>query len=188
MCTIAGGVIAAASVVQSAASLRANNKAIAAQTDMQRRQSIQAVKQLNYQEADSHLEAMDNMDQARQELTAKSMENIRAMGTLRAAMGESNLEGNSMRRIARVTEGDYIREQVGLSENYTRDYAKIFTGQLVNRESVASQIKETQKSEGKQSHGLLAMLGGAGGIGQLAGQAAASYQTSSKDTGKGGKK
>lgn len=180
--------MAAASVVQSSAALRANNKAIAAQTDMQRRQAIEQVKALNYQEADSRLEAMDNMEQARQELTAKSMENVRAMGTLRAAMGESNLEGNSMRRVARVTEGDFIRQQVGLSENYTRDYAKIFTGQVLTREQTASQIKESQKSEGRQSHGLTAALGGASGIGQLAGQAAASYEQKQTSGSKGGKK
>ena len=126
-----------------------SNQAVAAQNDQSRRQALEMVKKLNYDDADAHMQAMDNLDTARQDLTVQSMTRVRNMGTIRAAIGEGNLEGNSMERVQRVTEGDMLREAQGITDNYNRDYAAIFAKQVGNRTGTVNQIKAMQASEGR---------------------------------------
>ncbi|QEQ94711.1 putative internal virion protein B [Erwinia phage pEp_SNUABM_10] len=124
-----------------------NNAAQAASTDQQRRQALEMVKKLRYDDADARMEGLDTLDTARSELTASSMQKVRSMGTVRAAIGEGALEGASMDRVLRVTEGDFIRDQNNVTDNYKRDYAKIFTGRIGARASTVAQIEQMQKSE-----------------------------------------
>ena len=122
-------------------------QAKAAQIDQGRRQSWQMVKEMNYNEANLKLESRDLIDSTVQEMTQANMNRVRNMGTIRAAIGEGMLEGNSMERVARVTEGDYLRESQGLTENYQRDYSVILGKRIANRENTVSQIKEINNSE-----------------------------------------
>ena len=124
-------------------------QAKAAQIDQGRRQSMQMVKEMNYNEANLKLESRDLIDSTVQEMTQANMNRVRNMGTIRAAIGEGMLEGNSMERVARVTEGDFLRESQGLTENYQRDYSVILGKRLANRENTVSQINEINKSEPK---------------------------------------
>lgn len=100
-------------------------QAKAAQIDQGRRQSMQMLKEMNYNEANLKLESRDLIDSTVQEMTQANMNRVRNMGTIRAAIGEGMLEGNSMERVQRVTEGDFLREPQGLTENYQRDYSVI---------------------------------------------------------------
>ena len=124
-------------------------QAKAAQIDQGRRQSMQMVKEMNYNEANLKLESRDLIDSTVQEMTQANMNRVRNMGTIRAAIGEGMLEGNSMERVARVTEGDFLRESQGLTENYQRDYSVILGKRIANRENTVSQINEINKSEPK---------------------------------------
>lgn len=122
-------------------------QAKAAQIDQGRRQSLQMVKEMNYNEANLKLESRDLIDSTVQEMTQANMNRVRNMGTIRAAIGEGMLEGNSMDRVQRVTEGDFLRESQGLTENYQRDYSVILGKRIANRENTVSQINEINKSE-----------------------------------------
>lgn len=122
-------------------------QAKAAQIDQGRRQSWQMVKEMNYNEANLKLESRDLIDSTVQEMTQANMNRVRNMGTIRAAIGEGMLEGNSMNRVQRVTEGDFLRESQGLTENYQRDYSVILGKRIANRENTVSQINEINKSE-----------------------------------------
>lgn len=126
-----------------------SNQSVAAQNDQSRRQAIQMVNTMNINNANLNIQAQDTLDSASQDLSLKSMQKVQALGTVTAAMGESNLEGNSMDRIKRVTEGDFIRAANGVRDNYKRDYAAIFAQQLGNYNSTISQVKAMQESEGK---------------------------------------
>ena len=125
------------------------NQAKAAQIDQGRRQSWQMIKEMNYNDANLKLEARDLIDSTVQEMTQANMNRVRNMGTVRAAIGEGMLEGNSMERVTRVTEGDFLRESQGLTENYQRDYSVILGKRIANRENTVSQINEINKSEPK---------------------------------------
>ena len=125
------------------------NQAKAAQIDQGRRQSWQMIKEMNYNDANLKLESRDLIDSTVQEMTQANMNRVRNMGTIRAAIGEGMLEGNSMERVARVTEGDFLRESQGLTENYQRDYSVILGNRYANRENTVSQINEINKSEPK---------------------------------------
>lgn len=145
-------------------------QAKAAQIDQGRRQSWQMVKEMNYNEANLKLESRDLIDSTVQEMTQASMNRVRNMGTIRAAIGEGMLEGNSMERVARVTEGDFLRESQGLTENYQRDYSVILGKRIANRENTVSQINEINKSEPKLKGKLEQIIDPLGlGMGKLAG-------------------
>lgn len=149
-------------------------QAKAAQIDQGRRQSMQMVKEMNYNEANLKLESRDLIDSTVQEMTQANMNRVRNMGTIRAAIGEGMLEGNSMERVARVTEGDFLRESQGLTENYQRDYSVILGKRISNRDNTVSQINEINKSEPRLKGKLEQIIDPLGlGMGKLAGIAAA---------------
>lgn len=133
-------------------------KSIASANDLSRRQAIQMVKESNIQNANSRLEQKQLLEDASQELTAQNMQRVQTMGTIRAAIGEGMLSGNSMDRVARTEEGKYIREANVVTAQYNRDYASLFAKQLGNTLSTADQIKEMQKAEGKQKSRLASIL------------------------------
>ena len=133
-------------------------KAIASSNDASRRQAIQMVKESNIQNANSRLEQKQLLEDASRELTAQNMQKVQTMGTIRAAIGEGMLEGNSMDRIARIEEGKFIREANVVNDQYRRDYASLFAKQLGNTQSTADQIRMMQKAEGKQKSKLASIL------------------------------
>ena len=133
-------------------------KAIAGANDASRKQAIQMVKESNIQNANSRLEQKQLLEDASQELTAQNMQKVQTMGTIRAAIGEGMLTGNSMDRVARVEEGKFIREANVVTDQYKRDYASLFAKQLGTTQSTADQIKMMQKAEGKQKSKLAQIL------------------------------
>lgn len=112
----------------------------AGQIDQMRRQKIQMINQMNY--TDRNLQNQERADykDTIDQLTQNNMSNVRNMGTIRAAMGETNLSGNSMDRIQRVTQGDMIRQQMGLTDNYEKDYQKIMGERVSNYENTSNQF------------------------------------------------
>lgn len=157
MCWMAAVPVAMAGV-QAVSGNYAQAKMIAAQTEAGRRQAMEIMKQTNIQNADLSLQARSRLEEASSELTAQNMQKVQAMGSIRAAIGESNLEGASMERIKRVTEGQFIREANMVTENYRRDYQAIFAQQLGGTQSAASQISEIYKGEQKQKSKLQQVL------------------------------
>ncbi|UUG66320.1 internal virion protein B [Pectobacterium phage vB_PcaP_P15_PC2B6] len=125
------------------------NQAAASANDQSRRQALQMVKELNWKDADAQMQQQDTLDAAANQLTQNNMTNVQNMGMIRATLGESMLTGNSMNRIANVTEGDMIRANNAVSDQYTRDYASIFASRVGNRESTISQIEAMKASEAK---------------------------------------
>lgn len=168
-----------------------------AQINAGRRQAMELLKQTNIQNADLTLQAKSNLEEASAELSTQNMQKVQAMGAIRAAIGESNLEGRSMERIQRVAEGQFVREANMVTENYRRNYQAIFSQQLGAHQSTVSQIKEIYKGEPKGKSKLqqvldpLAAMGSAGASAYMAGGfdgPAFGGKSSSKSTAKGGKK
>lgn len=170
---------------------------LGAQINAGRRQAMELLKQTNIQNADLTLQAKSNLEEASAELSTQNMQKVQAMGAIRAAIGESNLEGRSMERIQRVTEGQFVREANMVTENYRRNYQAIFAQQIGAHQSTVSQIKEIYKGEQKGKSKLQQILDPLAVVG---GQAASAYASgafdgkafggkfSSKSTAKGGKK
>lgn len=149
-------------------------QAKAAQIDQGRRQSMQMLKEMNYNEANLKLESRDLIEKTVNDMSQSNMNRVRNMGTIRAAIGEGMLEGNSMERVARVTEGDFLRESQGLNENYKRDYSVILGKRLANNENTISQIESINASEPKLKGRLEQIIDPLGlGMGKLAGIAGA---------------
>ncbi|WP_177343737.1 MULTISPECIES: hypothetical protein [Pseudomonas] len=109
--------------------------------DAQRKSQIEMIKQMNTANADLSLEAKDKAEQARQQLTEINLQAIRNRGMVAAAIGESNIAGNSMNRIKRVTDAQSSREQMAVVDNYQRDYQTIFANQLGNVENTKAQMR-----------------------------------------------
>ena len=168
--------------VQSISNQYTQAKMIAAQTAAGRRQAIELLKQTNIQNADLSLQARSKLEEASSELTSQNMQKVQAMGSIRAAIGESMLEGSSMDRIKRVTEGQFIREANMVTENYRRDYQAIFAQQLGGTQSAASQISEIYKGEQKQKSKLQMILDPLTAMGSAAASAYADGKFDSKPT------
>ncbi len=139
----------AMAAMQGAQSNMQGQQATAAGIEQSRRQSKEMIKQMNYTETNLKMEQRDLLDSTVQEMTSQNMAKVRNMGTIRAAIGEGNIEGNSMDRIMRVTEGDFLREQRGLTDNYQRDYSAILGKRYGNQEQTLSKIKDMQDNEPK---------------------------------------
>lgn len=183
MCWAAAIPIAIAGA-QAVGSQNAQAKMIASQTAAGRRQAFELMKQTNIQNADLSLQARSKLEEASSELTSQNMQKVQAMGSIRAAIGESMLEGASMDRIKRVTEGQFIREANMVTENYRRDYQAIFAQQLGGTQSAASQIDEIYKGEQKQKSKLQMVLDPLAIMGSSAASAYASGAFDSKSTNK----
>lgn len=183
MCWLAAIPIAL-SGVQAVSNQYTQSKMIAAQTAAGRRQAIELLKQTNIQNADLSLQARSKLEEASSELTSQNMQKVQALGSIRAAIGESMLEGSSMDRIKRVTEGQFIREANMVTENYRRDYQAIFAQQLGGTQSAASQISEIYKGEQKQKSKLQMVLDPLAIMGSSAASAYASGAFDSKSTNK----
>lgn len=172
----------ALSGVQAVSNQYTQSKMIAAQTAAGRRQAIELLKQTNIQNADLSLQARSKLEEASSELTSQNMQKVQALGSIRAAIGESMLEGSSMDRIKRVTEGQFIREANMVTENYRRDYQAIFAQQLGGTQSAASQISEIYKGEQKQKSKLQMVLDPLAIMGSAAASAYADGKFDSKST------
>lgn len=183
MCWAAAIPIAIAGA-QALGSQNAQAKMIASQTAAGRRQAFELMKQTNIQNADLSLQARSRLEEASSELTSQNMQKVQAMGSIRAAIGESMLEGSSMDRIKRVTEGQFIREANMVTDNYRRDYQAIFAQQLGGTQSAASQIDEIYKGEQKQKSKLQMVLDPLAIMGSSAASAYASGAFDSKSTNK----
>ena len=172
----------ALSGVQAVSNQYTQSKMIAAQTAAGRRQAIELLKQTNIQNADLSLQARSKLEEASSELTSQNMQKVQALGSIRAAIGESMLEGSSMDRIKRVTEGQFIREANMVTENYRRDYQAIFAQQLGGTQSAASQISEIYRGEQKQKSKLQMVLDPLAVMGSAAASAYADGKFDSKPT------
>lgn len=181
MCWVAAIPIAMMAV-QSVSSSRNAAQATGLQNDQMRRQSAQMVKESNIQNANASLEQKQKLEEASADLTAKNLDKVQAMGTIRAAIGEGNLEGASMDRIGRIEEGKFIREANAVTDNYRRDYASLFAQQLGNSESTMDQVKSMQKAEGKGKSKLEQVLDPLALMGSQAASAYASGAFDSKST------
>lgn len=170
MCWTAGIPVALAGV-QAIGNQITGANAANAQNEANRLQAINAVRQSNWNNADLTLQQRDALEAATQELTAKNMEQVQALGTVKAAIGESMIGGNSMARIERVTRGDHVRSANMVTENYRRDYASMFAQQVGNTESARGQVKELNRTMTKGKSALQQALEVAAPVGAAAGTA-----------------
>lgn len=111
--------------------------------DARRKSQIEMIKQMNIANADLSLEATDKAEQARQQMTEINLKSLRNRGMVAAAIGESNLAGNSMNRIKQVTDAQSSRETMSVLDNYQRDYQTIFANQVGNVENTKSQMNSS---------------------------------------------
>lgn len=158
MCWMAAVPVALAAG-QSLNNSRMANQAIASQTNAMRQQSLADLKVMNINNADDTLKARAALEDASNELTVRNMQQVQAMGTLRAAIGESGLEGNSIKRLEMITEGQHIRDANSVTDSYNRDYANIFAGQVGRTEGTKDQIDARNAGEQKKQSALSIAVG-----------------------------
>lgn len=140
--------------------------------DAKRKSQIETIKQMNIANADLNLEAKDKAEQAQQQMTEINLKSLRNRGMVAAAIGESNLAGNSMDRVARVTDAESSREKMAVLDNYQRDYQTIFANQVGNVENTKSQMKSAAPifRTSKLAHALNVTSAGMGAYAGSGGQ------------------
>lgn len=185
--------MAAVAIVGGAMAAKDKAKGEGAAEDAQRRTAREQVKQTNMANANLNLTAQDRQEEARAQLTEVNMQALKNKGTINAAIGESGLSGNSMKRIANSVDNEASQQRMGIVDNYHRDYQSIFTNQIANVENTKSALKgqsQIIKTSGL-SHALGIVSAGANGYSQgaaLKGQMNANKATGdSNGTAAGGK-
>ena len=136
--------------------------------DARRKSQIELIRQMNMANADLNLEARDKAEQARHQMTEINLKSLRNRGAVAAAIGESNIAGNSMDRVKRVTEAESSRESMAVLDNYQRDYQAIFANQVGNVENTKSQMRSMAPvfRTSKLSHALSIASSGMAGAAQ----------------------
>jgi hypothetical protein len=183
--------MAAVAVVGATMGASEKAKAEGAAEDAQRRTAREQVKQTNMANANLSLSAVDKQEEARKQLSQINLQATRNRGTIRAAVGESGLSGNSMRRIQNSVENEASASRMDVVDNYHRDYQSIFANQIANTENTKSAIKG--QAQVIKTSGLSNALGiiSAGANGYAAGSAmkgSSKASSSSNGTPAGGTK
>lgn len=111
MCDPGSAMIAGATVggLSGIAGAKDNAKQIGEQIAAQNATKLSVVKSLNYDLAGLSQEQRNQYDQAIAQLQANSINSIRNQGMIRAAFGESGLEGRSVDSVIREVEGQDAR-------------------------------------------------------------------------------
>lgn len=151
--------------------------------DAQRRTAQEQVKQTNMANANLQLTAQDRGDEARAQLAEVNMQALKNRGTINAAIGESGLSGNSMKRVANSVENEASQQRMAITDNYKRDYGSIFANQIANTENTKSALRG--QAQVIKTSGLSHALGivSAGGQGYAQGAALKGQLNNNKVTG-----
>lgn len=156
--------------------------------DGQRRDAREQVKQMNMANANLNLTQQDNTDEARRQLSEINITALRNKGTVTAAIGESGLSGNSMKRIANSVNNEASAARMSVTDNYKRDYQSLFANQIANTENTKSSLKgqaQIMKTSGL-SHAL--DITSSTFNGYAAGKSASGGGSKSDGSAKGGEK
>lgn len=116
-------------------------KAEGAAEDARRLGQREQVIAMNRADNDMRLETVDKNEQARAKLTETNLTALRNRGSIRAAIGESGLEGNTMDRLTNSVENEASAEKVAILDNYDRDYATIFGNRVANVEQTKAGLR-----------------------------------------------
>lgn len=138
MCWIQIG-MAAVGVAGKLMGNKKEDKAIGEEIGKLNAQKQETVRQLNYEIAGLDQEQRDQFDQAVSQLQANSINSIRNQGMIRAALGETNLEGRSMDAVMREVEGQDARVADSIRDNYARSWTGIQANKI-------SGVLQTQSS------------------------------------------
>ena len=135
---VAGGVMGA----------KSQAKAEGAAEDARRRNLHETKLAAHRADADMRLETVDKNELARSKMTETNLTALRNRGTMRAAIGESGMEGNTIDRVMRDVENDASREQMAILDNYDRDYATIFSNRVSNVENTKAALRGSKQAIG----------------------------------------
>lgn len=191
MCEPVSIAMAAVAVVGGAMAAKDKAKGEGNAEDAQRRSARETVKQTNMANANLNLTAMDRQEEARAQLAEVNMQALKNKGTIRAAIGESGMSGNSMKRVAQSVENEASQQRMSITDNYKRDYQSIFANQIANVENTKSALKgqaQVIKTSGL-SHALGIVSSGANGYAQGQSMKSSGSKSTGESTGtaQGGK-
>lgn len=150
---------------------------ISEQIAAQNATKVQMVKTMNYDLANLSQEQRDQYDQAVAQLQGNSINSIRNQGMIRAAIGESNLEGRSMDRVLREVEGQDARVADSIRGSYKDSFQGLQQQKEVTVLNADAQIRGMPKINKPSSTSVMlgiasSMMSGASTAGQLYGMGA----------------
>lgn len=122
-------------------------QAWAAQETARRKNIREAVRQANYQDAALIIQDKQNLANARRDMTGISIDQIKANSSVKTAIGESNLEGRSMERVARDVDNQFRQSKVDVQRNYDTEFTNVWA----ERDSVRNNLISTVQGSAAMS-------------------------------------
>lgn len=152
-------------------------KQISEQIAAQNATKLATVKTMNYDLANLSQEQRDQYDQAIAQLQANSVNSIRNQGMVRAAFGESGVEGRSVDRAMREIEGQDARVADSIKWSYKDSFVGLQQQKEVAVLNADAQIKGMPKINKPSSTSVMlgiasSMMSGASMGGQMYGMGA----------------
>lgn len=152
-------------------------KQIGEQIAAQNATKVSVVKSMNYDLANLSQEQRDQYDQAVAQLQANSINSIRNQGMIRAAFGESGLEGRSVDRVMREVEGQDARVADSIRGSFKDSFVGLQSQKELTVLNADAQIKGMPKINKPSSTSVMlgiasSMMSGASTGGQLYGMGA----------------
>lgn len=179
MCDPGSAMIAGATVggLSGIAGAKDNAKQIGEQIAAQNATKVSVVKSMNYDLANLSQEQRDQYDQAVAQLQANSINSIRNQGMIRAAFGESGLEGRSVDRVMREVEGQDARVADSIRGSFKDSFVGLQSQKELTVLNADAQIKGMPKINKPSSTSVVlgiasSMMSGASTGGQLYGMGA----------------
>ncbi|ANY29053.1 hypothetical protein UNOSLW4_0190 [Pseudomonas phage UNO-SLW4] len=139
---------AAAGLASGAMGAKQQAKAEGAAEDARRANGHEQILAMHRADADMNLETQDKHLEARSQLTETNLTALRNRGTVRAAIAESGMEGNTMDRVQRDVENQASHEKMAILDNYERDYATIFQNKVANVENTKAALRGSRSAVG----------------------------------------
>ena len=149
-------------------------KQIGEQIAAQNATKVSLVKSMNYDLANLSQEQRDQYDQAVSQLQANSINSIRNQGMIRAAFGESGLEGRSVDHVMREVEGQDARVADSIRGSFKDSFVGLQSQKELTVLNADAQIKGMPKINKPSSTSVMlgiasSMMSGASTGGQLYG-------------------
>lgn len=121
------------------------------------------VQNYNYADQQVNLDLSNARDQSAAELAQTQANSIQNLSTIRAAVFESGMDGNSMERVMRIAKGSDLRSEDSIRDGFGKAVAGALLSKQINRTNAQSSLdglrKQVESSQPSSTAQMVNLVG-----------------------------
>lgn len=121
------------------------------------------VQNYNYADQQVNLDLSNARDQSAAELAQTQANSIQNLSTIRAAVFESGMDGNSMARVMRIAKGSDLRSEDSIRDGFGKAVAGALLSKQINRTNAQSSLdglrKQVESSQPSSTAQMVNLVG-----------------------------